>query len=165
MVERAAIADTFEQVSLGSPRNAIGFVMWRVIHRFERELERSLAPLALTHLQFTLLALVAWTEKEGGIASQADLARFGGIHVMQVSNVLKALEQKGMIERSVLPGSARTKTVAITQPGLDVLKAAFPLAIDVQQKMFGDAGLPKGSLLNALARIDDNGHSSSCFSP
>ncbi len=157
MVDSAAIAEVFERASLGSPRHAIGFVTWRVMHRFERELERSLAPLDLTHLQFTVLALVAWTEKEGGTASQADLARFGGIHVMQVSNVLRALEQKAMIDRSVIPGSARTKTVAITGKGLDVLNAAFPVAIHVQQRMFGEAGLPGGSLLEALSKIDAQG--------
>ena len=130
---------------------------WRVIHRFEREIERALAPLGLTHLQFTVLALVAWTEKEGGTASQAELARFSGIHAMQVSNVLKALEQKGMIDRSVVPSSARTKAVRIARNGLDALSAAFPLAIDVQQRMFGEAGLAGGLLLEALVRIDAQG--------
>lgn len=157
IVDRTAIADTFEQVSLGSPRNAIGFVMWRVIHRSERELERALAPLELTHLQSTVLALVAWMEKEGGTASQTELARFGDNHVMQVSNVLKALEQTGMIDRSVVPGSARTKIIAITRRGLDTLDAAFPPAIDVQQRISGDAGPPSGSLLEALVKVDGQG--------
>lgn len=158
MVDRITIAETFARASLGSPRNAIGFVMWRVMHRYERELERALTQLDLTHLQFTILALVAWTEKEGGAASQAELARFGDVHVMQLSNVLKALEHKGMIDRSQRPGSGRAKTVAITREGLETLGAAFPLAVAVQQRMFGDAGRPKGPLLTALVLIDGEEH-------
>lgn len=128
--------------------------MWRVMHRYERALERALAPLDLTHLQFTILALVAWTEKEGGLASQAELARFGDIAAMQVSNVLKALETKGLIDRARVSGSARTKIVTITPAGLETLGAAFPLAVAVQQQVFGDAGRPRGSLLEALVKLD-----------
>ena len=156
MIEPLTIAETFTGSSLGSPRNAIGFVMWRVVHRYERELERALRPLDLTHLQFTILALVGWL-KEGRSASQAELARFGDIHVMQVSNVLKALDGKGLVSRSMMPRSARTKSPALTHAGLSALTAAFPLAIEVQQRMFGDAGRPGGRLLDVLLQVDQGG--------
>ena len=157
MITTTTIAETFSGSSLGSPCNAVGFVMWRVVHRYERELERALKPLDLTHLQFTILALVAWMEKDGRSASQAELARFGDIHVMQVSNVLKALDRKGMVSRWTMPRSARTKSPALTNAGLSALTAAFPLAIEVQQRLFGDAGRPGGSLLDALLQIDKGG--------
>ena len=153
-IDRAELAEMFETASLGSPRHAIGFVLWRVTHRFERELELALRPLDLTHLQFTLLALVAWTQKQGGIPTQAELARAGDIHVMQVSNVLKALERKALISRSVAEGNVTAKSVTLTAEGLERLRAAFPIAIDVQHRLFGDAGRPGGSLLMALIDLE-----------
>ena len=149
-----AIAEMFEAVSLGAPEHAIGFVMWRVTHRFQRELERALAPLDVTHLQFTILALVAWMGRSAAPATQADLSRFGDIHPMQVSNVLKALEGKAMVHRTPAGGHALAKHVRVTAAGLDTLRAAMPLAREVQLKLFGEAGKPGGALLTALLRID-----------
>lgn len=152
--DRAQLSEMFETASLGSPRHAIGFVLWRVTHRFERELEQALRPLDLTHLQFTLLALVAWTQKQGDTPNQAELARAGDIHVMQVSNVLKALERKALIERSTAEGNPTAKSVTLTAEGVERLRAAFPIAIDVQHRMFGDAGRPGGSLLKELDDVE-----------
>ena len=153
-IDGRAIAEMFETVSLGAPHNAVGFVMWRVVHRYQRMVEQALRALDLTHLQFVTLALVAWMAREGEAATQAELARFGDIHPMQVSNVLKALEQKGMVRRRPAGGHAQAKRVAITAAGLAALREALPRVIEVQAMLFGDEGRPGGSLLEALVRID-----------
>lgn len=157
-IDRAALSDMFATTSLGSPRHAIGFVLWRVMHRYERELEQALRPLDLTHLQFTLLALVAWTQNQGDTPNQAELARAGDIHVMQVSNVLKALERKALIERSMAEGNPTAKSVILTEEGLERLRAAFPIAIDVQQRLFGDAGHSGGRLMTELNAVEASDH-------
>ena len=153
-IDHVELSDMFATASHGSPRQAIGFVMWRVTHLFERELEQAFRPLDLTHLQFTLLALVAWTQKEGDCPNQAELARAGGIHVMQVSNVLKALERKALIVRSAAEGNPTAKSIALTRKGLNRLRAAFPMALEVQRLIFGDAGQPGGSLLTGLNDVE-----------
>lgn len=153
-VDRSDLENMFETASLGSPRNAVGFVLWRVVHRYERELEAALRPLDLTHLQFTLLALTAWAQKRGGLPTQAELARAGAIHVMQVSHVLKALERKALIARSVAQANVTAKNVAVTAAGLERLRAAFPIAMNVQRRLFGEAGMPGGILLTMLADVE-----------
>lgn len=47
-----AISEFFKTASLGAPENAIGFVLWRVVNRYLREIDRALAAagLDLTHL-------------------------------------------------------------------------------------------------------------------
>jgi len=152
-----AITEMFETVSLGSPQNAVGFVLWRVMHRFQREADRVLRPQDLTHLQFTTLTLVAWMGREGHLVTQSELARFGDIHPMQVSNVIKAIEGKAMIARTPAPHNALAKNVSITATGLTALRAALPLMIELQRTMFGDQGAPGGSLLDALVRIETAG--------
>jgi len=37
-----AIIDLFAAVSLGAPENAVGFVLWRVMHRYQRDTKRHL---------------------------------------------------------------------------------------------------------------------------
>ena len=146
------IAEMFKTVSLGAPEHAVGFVMWRMTHRFQREVDQAMRQLDLTHLQFTVLAMAAWTTGFPLRFVQAEIARFGDIHPMQVSLVLKALERKGMIRRATRRGVA--KVVSVTSPGLEVLRAAMPLAIAVQRRLFGKEGRPGGVLLETLLRID-----------
>ncbi|KJV26401.1 MarR family transcriptional regulator [Luteibacter yeojuensis] len=144
----------FEEVSLGAPQHAPGFVMWRVVHRYQRAMDAALRDLDLTHLQFVTLALVAWLGREGGAGTQADIARMGDIHPMQVSLMLKALQAKGMVHRQTAKGAGPAKQVHVTAAGLKALRGAMPRAIDVQRTLFGPAGLPGGELLRMLNAID-----------
>ena len=71
--------DVFAAPTLGAPENAVGFVLWRLVHRYVRELDRALAGLDLTHLQFTILALAAWLARFfGGGDAIAQLRTFRG---------------------------------------------------------------------------------------
>ena len=149
-----ALVDLFETASLGAPQNAVGFVMWRVMHRYVREVDRVLRPFDLTHLQFTTLMLVAWMARTGQTGNQAELARFGDIHPMQVSNVLRALEGKRLVLRTPAARNALAKVVAITPAGIKTLREALPQVIGVQERLFGAEGRPGGSLLGSLVRVD-----------
>lgn len=148
------ITAMFEDVSLGAPERAVGFVMWRIVHRYQREVDQALRPFELTHLQFVVLTLVAWQARSGETVTQAALARFGDIHPMQLSNVLKVLEQKNAIVRTRAPLNALAKHVEITSAGISSLHSALPIVTKIQARLFGDEGRPGGSLLNALVSID-----------
>jgi len=149
-----AIRQILEDVSLGSPDNAIGFVLWRIVSRYQREMDRALAPIDLTNLQFVTLALAAWFEQAGQPASQAELARFGGIHPMQISYMLKTLESKGFIMRERSASDTRAKCVSLTRTGLGTLRLALPRAVEVQGRLFGEEGRPGGGLLAILLALD-----------
>ena len=148
-----ALDDLFATASLGAPENAVGFVLWRVVHRYVREIDRALAPLDITHLQFTTLTLAAWLGRSGDPVTQGELARFGDIHPMQVSLMLKALEGKAMITRLRSRSDIRAKHVEVTQAGLGTLHRALPIAVDVQRRLFGDQGRPGGALLTSLQQV------------
>ena len=98
-LQREALRQMFQESSLGAPENAIGFVLWRITARYQREMDRVLGPVELSQLQFVTLALVGWFERSGTIATQIELSRFGGIHPMQLSLMLKTLEAKQFIVR------------------------------------------------------------------
>ena len=144
----------FEEVSLGAPENAVGFVMWRIVARYQREVDRALEPENLTNLQFITVALVAWFGRENRPLTQIELARSAGIHPMQVSQTLKALETKKMISRRRSKSDTRAKRVEVTTMGVETLRLALPKVIAVQGQFFGAAGRPGGSLLKQLLSID-----------
>ena len=144
----------FDDVSLGAPENAVGFVIWRIAARYQREVDRSLAFLNLTNLQFITLALVTWFNREGEPVTQIELARSAGIHPMQVSQTLKSLETKKMILRRRSKADTRAKRVEVTSAGFQVLQTALPEVIAVQRRLFGETGHPGGSLLKELIRVD-----------
>jgi DNA-binding MarR family transcriptional regulator len=148
------IRKMFDDVSLGAPENAVGFVMWRIVARYQREVDRSIAPNNLTNLQFITLALVAWFGRDDKPVTQIELARSAGIHPMQVSQTLKALEAKKMVTRRTSKSDTRAKRVEPTSVGLDALRKALPKVIAVQRRLFGEAGRPGGSLLQELLRLD-----------
>jgi DNA-binding MarR family transcriptional regulator len=144
----------FDTVSLGSPENAIGFVLWRIVARYQRETDRALVSFDLTNLQFATLAIIAWLGQSGEPATQAELSRFGGIHPMQISQTLKMLEYKTLVLRERSNSDTRAKHVRLTRNGLDTLRQAFPVVIEVQRRLFGEAGRPGGRLLAALLRLE-----------
>lgn len=149
--EGSAIRDMFETVSLGSPDNAVGFVLWRVVHRYQRAIDRALLPLDLTHLQFTTLAMAAWLTKDGGATTQAAIAQAAEIQPMQVSHMVKTLEGKGFLVRTRDASDGRSLAVTLSGTGIAKLRDAMPAAIQVQQAMFGR----DPSLLTTLHLIDD----------
>jgi DNA-binding MarR family transcriptional regulator len=153
-IDAQTIQQLFESVSLGAPENAVGFVLWRVVVRYQREVDRALAPLDLTNLQFVTLALTAWFARSGDAANQSALARFGGIHPMQISHMMKALESKEFVIRKRSTSDIRAKEVELTRKGLTVLRKALPKVIEVQQRLFGNEGKPGGAFLNALLKLD-----------
>ena len=153
-IDPKIIKEMFDVASLGAPENAIGFVLWRIVARYQREVDRTLAPLDLTNLQFVTLALAAWLGQSGEPITQIELSRFGGIHRMQVSQILKTLEQKKFVARERSNSDSRAKRVKLTRRGLNVLRQAFPAVIEVQGRLFGEAGRPAGSLLTVLLRLD-----------
>ena len=153
-IDARALDDLFAAASLGTPENAVGFVLWRVVHRYVREIDRALAPLDITHLQFTTLTLAAWLGRSGDPVTQGELARFGDIHPMQVSLMLKTLEGKAMVTRLRSWSDVRAKHVELTQAGLQTLYLALPIAIDIQRRLFGDQGRPGGALLTLLLQAE-----------
>ena len=151
-----AIRQMFEDVSLGAPENAIGFVMWRIVARYQRQVDRALLADNLTNLQFTTLALVAWFGRDDTTVTQVELARSAGIHPMQVSQTIKILETKQMVLRLVSDSDARAKRIEITKAGLRSLRIALPKVIAVQAAIFGDSGKPGGDVLNQLLQISSH---------
>ena len=114
--------------------------------KIERELMRGAGPVAV-------LRLLEPGEKYGYELVQALERQTGGVLAMGQSTLyplLYNLEAKGLVTRERDVVDVRSKRVAVTAAGVKTLRRALPIAIAVQERLFGDAGRPGGHLLAAL---------------
>ena len=122
-----ALAALFAASEVRHPSDSLGFLVWQVTHAWQRHVEEQLEPFGLTHLQFVMLISTAWHMKQGETPNQAALARWVGIHPMQVSQVVKILIRKHLMLREKMPNDARAHRLALTAEGLARVGAAVPV--------------------------------------
>ncbi|MFG2576976.1 MarR family winged helix-turn-helix transcriptional regulator [Streptomyces sp. NPDC048481] len=108
-----------------SPGDSPGLLLWHATLRWQRELTAVLAPLGLTHVQFVLLACAWWLNSQGEHPNQLALARQAGTDVKMTSQVLRTLEQKGLVQREVDPADTRAKRLRVTDAGADLAPRAI----------------------------------------
>ena len=99
-----------------SPEHSPGFLLWRVTNRWQAAQRAALKPFGLTHVQFVLLASLAWLDPEGPV-TQKRLADQAGTDVMMTSQVLRALEQRALVIRLPHPDDGRARALAVTPDG------------------------------------------------
>ncbi len=99
------------------PDDSPGFLLWHVTLRWQRDIAAALAPLDLTHVQFVLLACAWWFNAQGEQPNQLSLARQAGTDIKMTSQVLKTMEQKGLIARETDPTDTRAKRLCVTTRG------------------------------------------------
>jgi len=134
----------------GGPADSPGFVLWHTTLAWQRRMTAVLAPLDLTHVQFVLLACMWWLDQRGSAPHQQELAVQSGTDVKMVSQVVRKLEAKGLIERTIDPVDTRARRLRITPNGAGLAVEAIGVVEDVDAEFFGDNG---ADLVDVLGRI------------
>lgn len=98
------------------PRDSPGFLFWHATLRWQRAIAAALAPPGLTHVQFVLLASVWWLGDQGERPNQLAAAAHAGTDVKMTSQVLRALERNGLVERETDPADTRANGTAPGPP-------------------------------------------------
>ena len=119
------------------PEDSAGYLLWQVVHQWQRRVESTLADLDITHLQFVLLAGIGWLTRSDVLLTQVRLAEFCKIDVMQVSQVVRKLEAKVFVQRSAHPTDTRAKVLTLTPKGEAILEQALPLIEGLDAAFFG----------------------------
>lgn len=115
------------KLSKRRPEQSLGFVFWQLTNLWQRKLSQVLKPLNLTHVQFVLMAGIAWLQQTGEKTTQIALARHAKTDVMMTSKVLRALEKKQLIERQTDAYDTRAKTLKLTSAGNKLLQKAIEM--------------------------------------
>lgn len=123
------------------PGDSPGFLLWRTTLRWQREMAAALAPLGLTHVQYVLLASTFWlSTQETAAPSQREVSDHTGTDVMTTSQVLRALERKGLLTRVSDSSDARVRRVATTKDGARLAREATAAVEEADRAFF--TGVP-----------------------
>ncbi len=132
-----------------------GLTLWRVTNAWQRQIRAALSPHGLTHVQFVLLASLTWMDRSQPV-TQRDLAAHAGTDVMMTSQVLRALENKGLVTREPHPTDGRAFTVTPTPAAIEIANRATR-AVEAADAAFFSA-LPPGErdvFLSGLRSLAD----------
>jgi DNA-binding MarR family transcriptional regulator/quercetin dioxygenase-like cupin family protein len=129
---RARAASRFPDGPAASP----GFLLWHLTLAWQRAVAAALAPFELTHVQFVLLACAWWLDEHGRTPNQLELARQAGTDVKMTSQVVRRLEAKGLIERTVDTADARARRLRPTPDGAGRARRAIGAVEEVDARFF-----------------------------
>ena len=117
-----------------------GYLLWRLTTRLRAAVDRLLAPLGLSHAQYTLLASLYGFSYSGAEPSQRELAEWTGLEPIFVSKLARALEQDGLIERAEHPADPRALRLRLTRHGAVVAERAIALVLAFQEDFTAPIG-------------------------
>ena len=142
------------------PENNPGFLLWQVTNLWQRRQRAALDEVGITHVQFILLAGLAWLQQREGAVSQSRLAQFCKTDPMMTSQVVRSLEDQGLLVRAVHPADKRARQLELTDAGTDILNRAMPLVLETDAIFFNPMGEDQPGLIDALRQLWRSGQPS-----
>jgi DNA-binding MarR family transcriptional regulator len=130
----------------------LGYLLWRLTTRLRVGVDRALAPLGLTHAQYTLLASLYGYAHSGAQPSQRELSEWTGLEPMFVSKLARALEHAGLLERTEHPGDSRAFQLRLTDHGALVAEQAIAIVLAFQEEFTAPIGGTHGPTTRTLVR-------------
>ena len=145
MTAARQLASEFEDAS-----ESTGLLLWQVTNRWQAAQRGVLRPFGLTHVQFVLLASLAWLS-DGGPVTQRELADHAATDPMMTSQVLRALEARGFVTRSPHPGDKRAVLVSVKAEGIALANRANATVEACDARFFAPLGASAASFGAGLA--------------
>lgn len=117
-----------------------GHLLWQVTTMWSKEMRRVLEPLGLTHPQFVLLHGCLWLnerDEEGNGVTQVQISQFTNVDVNVTSQVLRALEKRGLIQRTRHKTDTRANIISTTPEGTALANRGIQV-VEAADKAFFD---------------------------
>lgn len=134
-----------------SAQDSPGLLLWQVTNRWQAAQRAALKPYGLTHVQFVLLASLAYLGAEGAVTQKA-LADHAALDPMMTSQVLRALESAGLVLREDHPTDRRAKSLAVTAEGRELANRTVKAVEACDAEFFAPLEQPT-ALLAALTSL------------
>ncbi|MFJ6631961.1 MarR family winged helix-turn-helix transcriptional regulator [Streptomyces sp. NPDC091376] len=135
-----------------TPGPTPGFLVWRLSMKWRGAVDRALAPLGVTHAQYSLLGSLYDVHRAGLRPSQRQLADHTGLEALYVSKLARALAAAGLIERAEDPTDTRAVQLSLTEEGREVAERAIAVVRQVMDGMLAPLGGLEGPGTQAFAR-------------
>lgn len=117
-----------------------GFLVWRLSTRWRVAVDRALAPLGLTHAQYSVLGSLLELRSGGVRPSQRALAEHTGLEPLYVSKLARALAAAGLIARAADPADSRAVQLSLTATGADVTGRAVLVVRQLVDQLLAPLG-------------------------
>jgi DNA-binding MarR family transcriptional regulator len=133
-----------------------GLLLWQVTNRWQAAQRAVLKPFGLTHVQFVLLASLAWLSSDDPAAppvSQRVLADHAATDPMMTSQVVRALEDKGWLVREPHPDDGRAFALRISDHGVALVQRAVALVEQCDEEFFAALGSRGETFRRALLAL------------
>ncbi|SFM02636.1 MarR family transcriptional regulator [Nocardia asteroides NBRC 15531] len=135
-----------------------GLLLWQVTNRWQAAVRAALAPFDLTHVQFVLLASLSYLAGRADDAvRQRDLAEHAATDPMMTSQVLRTLEQKGLVERRAHPRDRRARALVPTATGVALANRAVVAVESCDREFFAPLGAEVTGFAGQLRALRDGG--------
>jgi DNA-binding MarR family transcriptional regulator len=139
------------------PEPTPGFLVWRLAMKWQAAVDRAVAPLDLTHAQYSLLASLRGMARRGTRPSQRELADHTGLDPIFVSKLIRPLEQKHLVERSPHPDDTRAVQLTLTTDGIHLadraIKTVHALLDELTEPLGGLEARSTKQFANTLQRL------------
>ncbi|GAA3810647.1 MarR family transcriptional regulator [Streptomyces coacervatus] len=127
-------------MSKGSEKATPGFLVWRLSMKWRVAVDRAVAPLGLTHAQYSLVASLYGMQRGGERPSQRRLADQTGLEPLYVSKLARALEAAGLLDRTRDPKDPRAVQLTLTEQGREVTGRAIEVVAKLLQQLLEPLG-------------------------
>jgi MarR family transcriptional regulator, organic hydroperoxide resistance regulator len=135
------------------PHNSPGFLLWHVSRRWQSLLAARLGEVDLTPAQFLVLGSLGWLhDVEKHTPTQRELAEHAGTDPMMTSQILRTLEERGLVTRKPDEEDARAVRVAPTSAGTKLVLSAVERVRAIDREVF-DAKVPRRELVGLLRTL------------
>ncbi|MBE8476426.1 MarR family winged helix-turn-helix transcriptional regulator [Streptomyces justiciae] len=127
-------------MSKGYEKATPGFLVWRLSMKWRTAVDRAMAPLGLTHAQYSLVASLYDMQRAGERPSQRRLADQTGLEPLYVSKLARALESAGLIERARDPRDPRAVQLTLTDQGRETTRQAIKVVRGLLDQLLAPLG-------------------------
>lgn len=123
----------------------------------------------LTHFEYFVVAVLS--EADQRTLRMTELARTTNATLPRLSNVVRRLEERGLVERAPDPGDGRATVARLTAAGLRVVEDAAPGHVETVRRHIFDALTPDqvqqlATIADALLqRLDPDGRMTGLYAP
>lgn len=129
-----------------------GFLVWRLSTKWRVAVDRAVAPLGLTHAQYSLVASLYGMHRAGRRPSQRQLADHTGLEPLYVSKLARALEAAGVVDRTRDPADPRAIRLSLTEDGREVAQRAIGVVQGLLEQLLEPLGGLRGERTKAFSR-------------
>ncbi len=135
------------------PEDSLGYLLWQTAHGWMRRLNSELLEMGLTHLQMIALGSTAWLTRISEPPSQAQLAQFCAMDPMLISKVVRTLEKKHAIVRTLDQRDTRRRLLSVTEEGTRIILKCIPMIERAYEKFFAPIGEGEPQFHGTLLRL------------